>query len=383
MRAARASLPSRAARRPLERLLDTVWSRAPRLAAELESAAGPLASLAAYSRHWLRKPDEWTPDPAQAATPALGELAKHLLARFPVPAYLASAWRLGEPGVRTPERDWYRHLGAGGTLREAGVPLRLTRSARRHLDAAPVHYPVRAGLRWAQARSLGASEQLAAALAGTRLGREFLGEDSWPDDIRWLAGRPAFPLARVGELVNFLFAERLEAGAVFMRGAGMVAQEPARPGLRLTGRSVAAVLTLLDRWRTAREWAAGVNRWSRSRFDEWEWAVADGPGAGLWTLRELLSAECLRREGHALRHCAARYAYRCATRRTTVWSVSRDMGGGPVRHLTLEVDPATRRLVQARGYANRAPSPVEWAVVRLWAEREGIDVPAELQPRTA
>ncbi|KKL04485.1 hypothetical protein LCGC14_2615620, partial [marine sediment metagenome] len=42
------------------------------------------------------------------------------------------------------------------------------------------------------------------------------------------------------------------------------------------------------------------------------------------------------------------------------------------RHLTIEVDPVGKAVVQARGLANRLPKPQEKAILNKWATASGL-----------
>ena len=98
----------------------------------------------------------------------------------------------------------------------------------------------------------------------------------------------------------------------------------------------------------------------------------DDEGLRCWTIRELTSGEQLRREGAAMRHCVASYAGSCARRTTSIWSMRFEGGGRRFRVMTIEVDPATRTIRQARRRGNAPPNDKALGVLRRWAGREGL-----------
>ncbi len=55
----------------------------------------------------------------------------------------------------------------------------LTRRMAHEFAQAPAHYPIEFALRWVHLRALGGSDELARAVATTRLGREFGNEEFW------------------------------------------------------------------------------------------------------------------------------------------------------------------------------------------------------------
>jgi hypothetical protein len=115
----------------------------------------------------------------QHAWPQFSSLAQHLLARSPVPPFMASAWFDLPPGEQLPQHDWYRHLGRGENIRTAKLPLRLTRAMAHLFTQAPHYFSAVAALRWAQVRGLGGSPALARAVVGTRLGKVLENEEFW------------------------------------------------------------------------------------------------------------------------------------------------------------------------------------------------------------
>jgi hypothetical protein len=89
-------------------------------------------------------------------------------------------------------------------------------------------------------------------------------------------------------------------------------------------------------------------------------------------MMELTDSAQLRKEGAALHHCVASYADRCRRGHSSIWSL-RLWQGEKVRYvLTVEIDPRTRAVVQARGRANRAASGKPLRLLRDWAVRERL-----------
>jgi hypothetical protein len=337
------------------------------------------AGLLALARHfadWLRPVDPWAP-PAGGHHAVFASLARHLFALYPLPAFLTSAWFVLPPGQPHPEQEWYKHLGRGGSLRTAGVPLPVTRATAHHFNDAPDHYSVKAALRWAQVRALGGDVRLAGAVAATRLGRELGHEDFWLTVLRFLVVAPRLDTAHVGPVVDFLFAQRFDEREVFVPGAGMARQGPPRPDYTMKGRTVASLLRQVEEWHRElgrEEGPAARLAWPRSRINELRHVEGNEQQENLryWTIHELLDSRDLFLEGQALRHCVYIYAEDCARRQTSIWSLRVDTGQGPQRALTVEVDLARRTICQARGRANRLPRPAERAVLERWAAREGL-----------
>jgi hypothetical protein len=84
-------------------------------------------------------------------------------------------------------------------------------------------------------------------------------------------------------------------------------------------------------------------------------------------VRELVSGDELADESAAMHHCVGSYAYRCAQGRSAIFSVTLD----GERRITVELDPSTRAVVQARGLRNRECEPEERELLRRWLDALG------------
>jgi hypothetical protein len=127
------------------------------------------------------------------------------------------------------------------------------------------------------------------------------------------------------------------------------------------GRSPARLIEQAREYRQAmtyRWWYGGGPVTWRSRGWGWEERTLDG----VWSVRELVSSTELCEESAAMRHCVASYVFRCVQDRSAIVSVAYD----GERRFTVEVDPLTRRVVQARGHRNRACTREELAVIDRW-----------------
>ncbi len=114
-----------------------------------------LAALARRQAHWLRGPGDWRPE---RHNPRLqfGSLARHLLARFYVPAFFDTAF-FHDPIEDDLEADrqqtWFIHVGTGANMRTApDLPVRLTKRMAHEFLRAPGRTPCSKGC--AMGRSL-------------------------------------------------------------------------------------------------------------------------------------------------------------------------------------------------------------------------------------
>ena len=94
----------------------------------------------------------------------------------------------------------------------------------------------------------------------------------------------------------------------------------------------------------------------------------------VWRIRELLNSEEIVREGRALCHCVASYAYSCHVGKVFIWTMSVETDEGSDKQFTIEVNNETRTICQARGKRNRRPTQAERDILTRWAQQAGLQI---------
>jgi hypothetical protein len=74
-----------------------------------------------------------------------------------------------------------------------------------------------------------------------------------------------------------------------------------------------------------------------------------------WTIRHLPDSDQRAAEGKAMDHCVAIYTDYCSQGLATIWSVGVEGAEGRERVATVEVNPASREIVQAEARGNEDP----------------------------
>ena len=75
-----------------------------------------------------------------------------------------------------------------------------------------------------------------------------------------------------------------------------------------------------------------------------------------------------------MRHCVGNYGSRCSKRVSSIWSMIRHSRLGQEHVLTIEIDPSTRTIVQAKGKRNSPPSPEARRIMFKWAATKHLTV---------
>lgn len=330
---------------------------------------------------WAIRTVEGWDEPAGPPLAGFASLVHHLFANYPVPPVLLSPWF--EPTGHTARRyRWsFCRVGQGASLRAACLPIHLNRRMAHEFAQAPGSMSVEFAARWAQVRGLGGPDDLARAVAATRLGREFHhGVGFWEGLIRLFVQTPAADLGLVDGIVEYLYHRRFHRQAVRIGGGEGVEihLQPAEPDLSLKGRTVASLARRAEAWRAeARPEDGGraFMAWESTRIEEYFEADESDPDRA-WTIRELLDSDALAAEGMSMHHCVATYAEPCARRESSIWSLGEETPHGRKRLLTIEVEPKTRQVVQASMRCNDDPDARCMALLRAWAGREGLGMAA-------
>lgn len=369
------------------RLLNTALARRSELLSE-RRYVDALSRLASAWPHWLREPEPWAPRTHNLRR-QFASLARHLLARYEVPALFDAVW-MDDSEASADGRLWYAHVGRGENLRTAPrLPFPLTKMMAHHALRADADLSPMQALRWGQLVGAGASPPIARAAALTRLGRSACAEEPfWLGFAHLLANSPMADPRQVGPVVDYLFAQKFEpappaplTGHVGDDGA-FRQMGPPQPGLCLKGRTFQSLLRQVYAWhrqlslsRVGPDDPGGIGAiWNPCGIRGLDRIEGEPGNQRRFVIGELLTAADLQAEGRTMRHCVASYVPSCARGRCAIFSMRADEGRGLERRMTIEVAPSQKTVVQARGRLNEKPGAVEMRILRAWAVQAGLEV---------
>ena len=308
-------------------------------------------------------------------------LALHLLAQYPVPGFMDSAWDLpdGPKGFR--QQSWFIRLGRGASFRSLNLPLVLTRRMEHYVRQAPDHYSVSQALRYGETRGLGGSEKLAREIGFGRLGQRIERPDFWRTVLRFFVAHPEMELEHVNPIVDFIHTNKF-AGDEVLTADGIESQNAPWPNFSIEGRTLKSIQRLVSAWHVD----LGITKdapwcsWRKSGIQGYRFLEKRSPEEGDldWTIVELLDSTALHAEGRAMHHCVYTYANRCRCGETTIWSLRLRAAGEEKRMVTIEVDPHKRAIVQTRAKCNRWPGARSGQIIRQWASWAGLSLAVEV-----
>lgn len=375
-----ASCDTRKVRGAFRELMLHVEAHAERLLeAQTEWGANPfltgLVSLARQHAHWVRPLEAWRPT-SRNVERQFSQLARHLLARYEVPAFLEAVLHDHYGGEL--RESWFRHIGQGGSLRTApGLTIPLTKRMAHHALQAPDTCTVIQALRWGQILALGGTPRLAYAVNGTLLGNsmESAAQEAWRATvIHWLVNQSMLDPTQVEPIVTYVLWRHRRERRFSMQGR--------------TPQSVLRLVQELNEENAARERErtrkAGRSRYTyrefpRSRFSPGIWETGRGAQRWIWTIEEIRCNRDLIAEGREMRHCVATYEESILEGASTIWSMKVERPEGIQRAVTIEVCPRTRSVVECLGKCNRAPLPEERRILERWAAENGLKIEVECE----
>lgn len=335
-----------------------------------------LLALAVHAASWLRSPVDWKPQTHNSRR-QFSSLARHLFARWPVPAFMDSVWFKGHGSDGIRQQEWFLHVGRGENLRTANLPLTYTKRMAHHFMQAPSDLTTEAALRWGQIHGLGGNAGLVRAILGTHLATTFEHDDFWITVLRFFIANPMFDTAHVRPIIDYIHHQRFVPQELVLASGVIVGGTPAQPNFTMKGRTPMSLLRQLESWhRGLAKVRQPEAEWPRSGFRGFEFVEGSEKGGNLkiWRIAELLDTKSLVTEGRLMKHCVATYVRSCSRGRCSIWTLEIEVGGGRSKALTIEVNNAAKLICQARGKRNAVASEKERSILRRWAEQAGLIV---------
>lgn len=332
---------------------------------------GAISRLARFSSRWVRTPAGFFAR-SHHADQQFSELARYLLARWPVPKFFDDAW--SERATDT-HREWFIHLGAGGNLRTAaGLPFPLTKMMAHHALLAPDGTSIISALRWGQVRALGGSDRIARAVMNSLLRDVQEDEPFWLTVMEFFVANPMLDPHQVVPIMDWIRNQRFMAEPRRIVNGIVCGGEIPQPGLNMKGRTVESILRQVERWHRELNRATIVSStaWTTCGIPGYERVEGGEESQTIVRIDELLTSADLQSEGRAMRHCVASYTRSCARGVSAIYSLKNDDGFGYERRLTVQLDVASKRIVQARGRFNALPSLLDQHYLRDWATAAGL-----------
>lgn len=328
-----------------------------------------------------RSVEDWRPV-GKSANHKIMSLQQHLFKRYPVPAFLENSFLL----TGNKYANWYIRWTNGQSPRSfEDSPIPISRRMAHEIQFAPATLDVPEALRWAQAVSLGATPQQAAAIVQGFLAvrdvmsaAESLAFDPQHPQvfaesvIRFLVSDKGVRVQDYGPVIDYVFDTKYEV----IRTYGRLELAVSRPGFVMKGRSTAALIRDVNEWHRQTRFAAAYRNlpkvWKPVAIPDFEHLFGIGENAVLYSIRQINKQSQLFEEGNAMNHCVASYIGKCVAGSSSIWTLEAyPVRMAPKKYLTIELN-SSKTIVQVRGKCNRLPTREETALLRIWMGQSGL-----------
>lgn len=336
-----------------------------------------LSEIAHYHKKWIREPEDWV---ARSHNPIrqFSSLTRHLFAKYEVPLFFDSAWFQTNPS----QQQWFIFVAQGGNIRKASdLPFPLTKKMAHYMMQAPNDYTVDDALRWGQIHGLGGNERLVKAILGSRIGRFSHGQvngEFWQSVIHFFVNNSMMDMNQLGPIVDYIHAQKFQPQEPVIVDGFARQLGPPQPNFSMKGRTVESLLRQTEAWhkqinrRTRRGRTLNHYSWDLCGIDGFYKVEGKAPKQRIFTISELFNTKQLLEEGRAMGHCVGSYGHSCKTGRCAIFSMTRDIGAGIERLLTIEVSPHTRQIKEARMKRNDPPNQECRKILEQWARKEDL-----------
>jgi hypothetical protein len=343
-------------------LLRTVAKKAPKLLEkDYIEAVKKLESL-----DCIRSPETWRPKGKGRETQFIS-LAEHMLAKYPTPKFLWSAfWYQAGDGRPLRVVKYVQRIARGDSFakmcKDGEFPLPFTKKQCHMFLQSTAQYSFMSALRWVQVKTHGGSmtlhrtwmQQRFAQVLGTRADELF-----WDSVVAWFAKNPMLDLNQMGPLLDYIQYRR--------RGDR---------NFSMKGRSALAMLRGMEEWHNelqrVKEFKA--HNYDTSGFKPGRYTVQKRLRTGhvteTWSVEEIRTSAELAAEGRAHSHCVYSYSGSIARGYVSIWSLK--LNGS--RMITIEVGNQNKVIRQARGKLNRETTAEEFRIIQRWAQENSLRV---------
>ena len=304
---------------------------------------------------------DWSPR-GKGRDAQFNSLAEYLLAKYPMPQFLWSAF--WEPDVEI-LKPIVIHIARGGSLAKlcqtGEFPLPLTKKQCHAFLQTNSDYTFMSALRAVQIRTYEGSQALLRVWMNRYIGRRLQSKENevfWDSVLSFLCKNPMLDMAQVGPLIDYILYRRDQDLTFSMKG-----------------RSVLAMIRGMNEWHgdLARKRIYKEHNYTPSGFKEGCWGTKNKDRFGnsienRWFIEEILTIKDLLAEGRAHHHCVYSYSQSIDSGHSSIWSMT--CNGEKV--ITIEVRKSSNAIVQARGKYNRDTTAQEFRVLQAWASENGL-----------
>lgn len=325
-----------------------------------------LTNLARYEGDAIRPVKDWKPS-SHNLLKQVNSFARHLFAKYYVPAFMDSAWT-GGPGSLY--MNWFIQIGQGHNLRTMnGLPIPLTKKQAHLTMEAPKDFNIPQAIRYGQILNLGGNEPFVRQIMRTRIAVDFNNNEFWESVFRWFLQHPMLDVAHYAPIVDFIHNQKY-VPCRYDNGVLVCAQ----PNMSMAKRDPDTMLRQVEVWhrQTGKEKKGQIAAWAPSGIIPFE--VRSERPQIIRRIEEILTQKDLIAEGRTMKHCVGSYSGSCANGRVSIWKFEEVTASGIDKRLTIEVSNRDRTITQARGKYNAMANASDKYWLNAWCRAANLTV---------
>jgi len=308
-------------------------------------------NMVKFSMHWRKNVFEWKPSSRRGFI-QLNELAFYLFCQYTVPEFLYKAFFEKSNRVFI---HWFIHIGTGKKIKELpSMPLSFTQKMGHYFLQAPSRLGVTEALRWAQVKGMGGNDALAERIAFSWMGSKPYGDEPfWETFIRILISGGMFDHEVITGLIDYVRDTKRQ-----------------NAGYNLKGRTLSSLLKQSEEWHKRASYMKDNQVWNSCGLYSYKAEITQGKVV----MEELTAAQLLADEGRTMKHCVATYTPYCVNGKTAIFSLRKYEFGLVDILATIEVNLATKTVMQAKAKLNRKINEEATKHLTAWAKKNGLMV---------
>lgn len=330
------------------------------------AAYNPVTLVRGYEQYAIRPIDQFVARTRSSnPTTRTMEFIRYAFNKYNPPSFLYEAWDHGDKlpyrHLFTVQEDfklWYLALAQGRSLYKECTMGLLSKRETFYFSTCPHSMKIPEVVWYAVIRCFDetAPAALARKIASTKL-HNYPVNDFWKGVARWFL-KVNTSVGQMNDLLDYIYNRHRE-------NVNWYVKDQSLPGLQRAmhswHREMYRAQTMIRRY----------EKWDGIKTPDSEFERGAGRKKVHWRFHQIKTGSELAKEGSAQHHCVSVYGAACHAGRCSIWSLTTDESGHVARALTIEVS-ANGEIVQARGYANRAPRTEEMSVLREWAAQCGF-----------
>jgi len=282
-------------------------------------------------------------------------------------------------GLKSWEGKLLRGMAKGKGLHKiAGLPrLGCNSKMNFHLYQAPEKYTLLQALAWAKLKAMKADGRISNIIARKVFKEDFAHWPEWGDRfIGFVQRNPTISSMQANELLSFILYQKERKYEMSLPNTSYKIEiEPLFPAFELKGRTVASAFRYVAQWKAYLQLTKESGTIGNLPISSTAAFIYRTPSKRCYIFRQIITIKDLVTEGKSMNHCVASYNKSCLKKLSSIWSVQlRFPKGLNKKMLTIELDEASKTIVQIKGLCNRNPSNEELVVVKAWAAKEELEL---------